>query len=368
MSSGTKIQWTDFTWNPVTGCTRASAGCDNCYAVKQSHRNGAMGQAKYAGLTVLNKAGDRHFNGIVRTHDDALTIPLKWQRRAKRFIAKHGRRMRVFVNSMSDLYHKDVPLDFIDRVKAVEALCPDIDFLELTKRPQRMAEYLASTSKMKIGDSVRCDIAWNMTSIGFDARLSGDYADQAGQLDCGNLWPLPNVWLGTSCENQQAADERIPHLLRCPAAVRFLSCEPLLGPINLTVKYANIGAIHNMNPLRGYGGWGDLDRDKYKVHWVIAGGESGPNSRPCQLDWIRSIVQQCKAAGTACFVKQLGAKPVQFGECDCGRVEHGRCHQSCPSINPQPIKLSNKKGGDPSEWPADLRVREFPAQKAEAGR
>lgn len=208
MSTNSKIQWCDDTWNPVSGCTRVSAGCDHCYAVKQTYRLEKMGQtAKYGGLTVLNPAGDRHFNGKVRCHDDALQIPLKRKKPTM-----------YFVNSMGDLFHAGVPFEFIDKVYAVMNATPHT-FQILTKQTARMAEYIATTNA-------------NWTT--------GEHGRS-----------LPNVWLGTSCENQQAADERIPHLLNCPAAARFISAEPLLGPIDMT-KWLSTGGLH----------------------WIIAGGES----------------------------------------------------------------------------------------------
>lgn len=155
-------------------------------------------------------------------------------------------------------------------------------------------------------------------------------------------WPLPNVWLGASAEDQDRLDERVPHLLRCPAAVRFLSLEPLLGPMDLH------GAFYR--PRRGPG-------DTYKRHskhcvdWVVVGGESGAKARPCDVGWIRSIVGQCRAAGASCFVKQLGSNPC----CEHGHQGRGHC---IPCGLDLPLR--NRKGGDPSEWPEDLRVRQFP--------
>lgn len=278
----TKIEWTEQTWNPVTGCSRVSAGCDNCYAVPLTYRIGAIrsgaqglaeARAKYADLTVLNKRGDRHFNGQVRCHKDVLDKPLWWK----------TPRM-IFVNSMSDLFHPGVPFEFVDRVFSVMVMCRLHTFQVLTKRPQRAREYLSRFSSPP---------------------------------------PLPNVWLGTSVEDQVAADERIPYLLKCPAAVRFLSCEPLLGPIELFPTERFVPAMFRVG----------AERDP--LHWVIVGGESGPQARACNIEWIRSIVEQCKAADVACFVKQLGRHPL-----------------GC--------KVRHPKGGDPDEWPEDLRVRQWP--------
>jgi len=265
----TSIEWADVTWNPVSGCTRVSAGCDHCYAVGMTHRLESMVQTKYDGLTVLNPEGDRHFNGQVRIHDDALGIPM---------ILKKPR--KVFVNSMSDLFHNDVPFYFIDRVFAVMKAVSWHTYQILTKRPERAAEYLASRAPRNCTDAWVC-------------------------------WPLSNVWIGTSIEDQATADKRIPELLKCHAAVRFLSCEPLLGPVDLeaihfTVQPGYFGdtfrAIHRpgtpeeIAKLPAYPG----------VDWVIVGGESGHNARPMHPDWARSLRDQCQAAGVAFFFKQFG--------------------------------------------------------------
>ena len=220
------IEWTEQTWNPITGCTRVSAGCDNCYAVEMTHRLEGMGQTeKYGGLTVMNNKGDRHFNGTVRCHEDTLSIPLKRRKPTM-----------YFVNSMSDLFHRDVPFDFIDKVFAVMALCPQHTFQVLTKRPERMAEYLAQ--------------AVNSVNLQKEMdRLTSEVEAESFE----DVWPLRNVWLGTSVENQQAWWDRYLHLTRCPAVVRFISAEPLLGPVEMEPELSADGMIH----------------------WVIVGGESG---------------------------------------------------------------------------------------------
>lgn len=296
----TSIEWSDKVWNPVSGCTRVSAGCDNCYAVKMTARLEAIGIEKYRGLTVLNKAGDRQFNGKIKTHDDALEIPLKWKKPC-----------RIFVNSMSDLFHRDVPFEFIDRVFAVMALCPQHIFQVLTKRPERMAEYQHRSKEMVsywMGKFVEKD---RMETVGraFDAQA---------ELNAGR--PLPNVWLGVSAEDQKRADERIPHLLKCPAAIRFLSCEPLLGPVELGhIKlHDSPEGDTDLWPLSGeitHDGPGIAEEFRSvktgTIDWVIAGGESGHNVRPMHPDWARSLRDQCAAAGVPFFFKQWGAwKPL----------------------------------------------------------
>lgn len=292
MAENTKIEWTDATWSPTVGCSVVSPGCTNCYAMKLAARLGRMGVAKYAGLTEPSKAGPV-WNGVVRLDDKALSLPLRWRKPR-----------RIFVNSMSDLFHEALPDEVIDKVFAVMALAPQHTFQVLTKRAQRMRDYMLNASR-----ELRVLLA---------AKL-----DPATHDD---IWPLPNLWLGVSVERQQEADERIPALLDTPAAVRFLSCEPLLGPIDLTsISYG-----------------GNMRDTSDCLDWVIVGGESGPNARPFDLAWARSIVAQCRNAGTACFVKQLGSNPTLHGYRE--------------SVMP----LNDRKGGDISEFPEDLRVREFP--------
>ena len=259
----TKIEWTEATWNPVTGCTPVSSGCGQCYAATMTKRLAAMGQEKYQGLI-----GNGHFNGVVKCHERALDIPL---RRRKPTM--------YFVNSMSDLFHKGVPESFLDHAFAVMGTTRRHTFQVLTKRPDRAAEYFATDFDDyddRIWDHLdKYEDEWPDWSVWFVRRSRGGLP-----IDM----PPANVWLGTSCEDQKTADERTPHLLKCPAAVRFLSLEPLLGPIDLR---------------------GRLDG----IHWVIVGGESGPNARPAGsgIDWFANIVDQCAAAGVPCFVKQLGS-------------------------------------------------------------
>ena len=306
----TTIEWTDTVWNPVRGCSLVSAGCANCYAMKQAHRFSGKGKP-YEGLTELGPQGPR-WTGKVRLVPDVLEAPLHWRQPR-----------RVFVNSMSDLFHEDVPDEFIDRVWGIMSLAPRHTYQILTKRPERM---LAVVSKLVARHACRD----------------------------GSDWPLPNVWLGVSVENQQTADERIPLLLQTPAAVRFVSAEPLLGAIDLC-RYCAPNFPCD---------WPGLD-------WVIVGGESGPKARPCYMAWILSIKDQCQAAGVPVFIKQLGSQPRGW----CAAIPHGDepessyerdyCDLYEASEIPEPCSgrcgcLVDRKGGDMAEWPADLRVREFP--------
>lgn len=254
MGQKSKIQWTDATWNPVTGCTKVSPGCKHCYAEKRSHRlKGRFGYPE-----------DEPFR--LTLHEDRLDQPLHWKKPRL-----------IFVNSMSDLFHPDVPYEFIDQVFAVMTLCPQHTFQVLTKRPDIMYDYLSDPHKTY-------DIHVEMNAF-VDGKPPG------------TLLPLPNVWLGTSCENQQYADERIPWLLKTPAAIRFVSAEPLLGSIDLTPEkspYLYYNAISDGSPVwRG-------------PNWIIVGGESGPGARPMHPDWVRNIRDHCQKAGVPFFFKQHG--------------------------------------------------------------
>lgn len=222
MSQYSTIEWTDATWNPVTGCSPVSSGCSNCFAAQLAATR-LKHLPAYEGLATVNSRGQGVFNGTIKLHEDRLLDPLKWRKPR-----------RIFVNSMSDLFHESVPFEFIDRVFAVMALCPQHTFQILTKRPERMAEYLnrpAMTSLLARAVANGPIQFWERGSHLYHYEFD---LTPSGFSWCGQ-WPLPNVWLGTSVENQAAADERIPHLLRCPAAVRFLSCEPLLGEVDLCV-------------------------------------------------------------------------------------------------------------------------------------
>lgn len=212
MGDKTKIEWTDASWNPVVGCSIVSPGCTNCYAMGQAARiercaAGAGQATHYAGLTQPSKAGPVWTGKLALAPDHILTAPLRWKKPR-----------RVFVNSMSDLFHEDVPDEWIDRVFAVMALAPRHTFQVLTKRAKRMRIYLDQRTDNRAEE------------IGVAMRAIAGTSDEPGLIEL----PLPSVWLGVSAEDQKRADERIPDLLATPAAVRFVSAEPLLGPIDLT--------------------------------------------------------------------------------------------------------------------------------------
>lgn len=236
MATTSHIEWTEMTWNPVTGCTKISQGCKHCYAERMAKRLEAMGN-------------DRYRNGFRLTlHEDLVDLPKKWKQSRV-----------VFVNSMSDLFHVDVPLEFIQQVFETMEACPQHTFQVLTKRSDRVR-------------------------------------DLAGQLP----WPK-NVWMGVSVEDQRVA-HRIGDLLQVPAAIRFLSLEPLIGPLEDL-------------PLVG-------------IHWAIVGGESGPGARPMRKEWVESIQRQCETSGTAFFFKQWGGTRKDL----TGRELNGRTYDAMPPI------------------------------------
>ncbi|MEK5162050.1 phage Gp37/Gp68 family protein [Paenibacillus sp. FSL R5-0527] len=277
MSDKTGIEWADATWNPVTGCTKVSEGCRNCYAKTFTERfEGTPGHYFETGFKITLRP-------------EKLDQPLRWRRPR-----------RIFVNSMSDLFHQDVPDDYIDQVFAVMALCPEHTFQILTKRPERMFKYMTHPGSPFAKDKL-ADISPYMEQWGWmSPEDAANIAPPGSTLPKWPEWPLPNVWLGVSVENQQAADERIPMLLQTPAAVRFLSCEqPLLGPVDLESVRGTFQIEHPNNEGYGVSAIDGID-------WVIVGGESGSKARPMHPDWARSLRDQCQATGVPFFFKQWG--------------------------------------------------------------
>ena len=284
MSQQSAIEWTDATWNPVRGCTKVSPGCANCYAETFAERfRGVKGHPYEQGFDLR----------LVR---EKLSEPFSWKKPR-----------RVFVNSMSDLFQDGVPDAFIDECFAVMAACRFHTFQVLTKRPERMRAFF-SQPRSYVSPTMGCKTS-----------------------------PLPNVWLGVSVENRKFRG-RISQLQRTPAAIRFVSFEPLLedlGDLQLGREWCAM--------------------DECPIDWAIVGGESGPGARRCDLAWVRSIVQQCQQAKIAVFVKQLGAAPESIHE--------HLSFRGSKTARPDGFYrfLNSRRGGDQSEWPLDLRIREFPA-------
>jgi len=316
-----KIEWTDEVWNCVRGCSHVSLGCANCYAERQASRFAGTGEP-YAGLVENGR-----WNGAIRMLPELLVKPLRWKRP----------RM-VFVNSMSDLFHERVPFDFVAAVFGIMAATPQHTYQVLTKRPKRMVEFFewispnAASVVYDHADSALEDLGLPM----FGNKPRSDLWKNAGEA-----WPLPNVWVGVTAEYQMRAEERVPLLLQVPAALRFVSCEPLVGPVHL-------------GDYLPFEGMPDRVVVPYSVppeymevrslDWVIVGGESGPAARPCDVGWIRAIVERCKQANVPCFVKQLGAHSVEAAHVD-GLVR---------------VRTKARKGNDPSEWAPSLRVQQMP--------
>jgi protein gp37 len=301
-----KIEWTEKTWNPIVGCSKVSAGCKNCYAIRMAWRivHNPKAQKKYAGTVEKTAGGQINWTGKVNipslndlhfNDPFELLAPLKWRKP-----------QMVFVNSMSDLFHDGVPFDVIDAIFAIMVLTPQHTYQVLTKRPARMLEYF-SVGKETLVKRWE-DATYNMSLCDRNEDMDGPAC--AVYNRCEREWPLSNIWLGVSVENQETANERIPLLLQVPAGVRFLSCEPLLGPVRVDHIDAD-GAGHKeycqINALTGR--HTDMARpcaDVNKIDWVIVGGESGHGARPVHPDWVRSLRDQCKRNGTAFFFKQWG--------------------------------------------------------------
>lgn len=296
MADGSHIQWTEATWNFVTGCTKISDGCLNCYIERTPPFR--MQHRRFDETGIGGKTG-------VTLHSDRLGLPMKW--RDPR---------RIFVNSLADLFHEDVPDRFIADAFAVMALTPRHTFQVLTKRHGRMRHLLSSPYFRR------------MVQRACLVRV-GDTAPWLVEP----WWPLRNVWVGVSVENQRWANIRIPVLLDTPAAVRWISAEPLLGPLDL--HWCNgVDAIQRDWVGGTAGGTGAAHPF---LDWCVLGGESGPGSREMDTDWARRVVADCREAGVPVFVKQFGAVWAH---------KHG---------------AADRKGGDWDEWPADLRVREYPS-------
>jgi protein gp37 len=284
-----KIEWTDATWNPLAGCSIVSPACTNCYAMAMAARIERMspGLEHYQGLTQTVN-GKPVWTGKVAIAPEAnLLKPLRWKKPR-----------RIFVNSMSDLFHENVPDEWIDRIFAVMALAPQHTFQVLTKRPKRMREYLSRANgrvAQAVYDSAQVNQPLEHLGLTFAPKATPSLSIEA--------WPLPNVWLGVTAEDQTRADERIPELLATPAAVRFASVEPMLGPVDL-IRTPRAGDTWDW--LTGERETALAKTTTSRLDWVICGGESGPGARPMHPDWARSLRDQCAAAGVPFFFKQWG--------------------------------------------------------------
>ena len=310
----TKISWTDFSWSPVTGCSPVGAGCDHCWANSlhsmrhKAHLNGKKMAAQY-GVPF----------STIQLHPSRLEDPFGLRESSKIATCLGG-----------DLFHEEIQNEFIAAVFAIAAACPHLTFQMLTKRPGRMVEWfkwVGSRSQMLMHES---------------AKLYMGYKNKKRPAINTSVWPLPNVWMGVSVWDQKSADEFIPILLNTPAVIRWVSYEPALGPIDLDSEAAD--GLHALGCCERNCSCGNRGID-----WIVAGGESGKNARPCDVAWIRSIVDQCKDAEVPVFVKQMGNYTTRVDPTDDVRGPVTKR-----------ILWQKRAGADPAEWPADLQVRQFP--------
>lgn len=320
MSDNSKIEWTDATWNPIVGCSIVSPGCTNCYAMRQADRIRRMQKdppsSHYFGTTKIVNGNAVWTGKVELAPDRILTAPLRRRKPTT-----------YFVNSMGDLFHESVPDEWIDRVFAVMALAPQHSFMVLTKRATRMHAKLsndafASDVRSALNNYPLCD---NAKIVSACARVSDG--------------PLPNVMLGVTAEDQRRADERIPHLIETPAAKRFVSIEPMLGPVDLTRIQVACDDDLDGGFLDALGGGIYIEQPMpprlphipdwvARLNWVICGGESGPGARPMHPEWAMSLRDQCREATVSFFMKQM---------------ENG-----------------GKLTSEISSFPADLQIRQFP--------
>jgi protein gp37 len=332
MSTTTNISWTDSTWNPLYGCSRVSEGCRNCYAEqvvatlpRKFEGKNPKAFAFFSGLTKETTSGPR-WTGVVKVHEGHLIEPLGWQKPR-----------RVFVNSLSDLFHENVSDETIERIFAVMALAHWHTFQVLTKRPARMQALLSDPSfwdRLQMGASFQ------------NANHKHERNPRLGKQHPGISWPLKNVWLGVSVEGQKAANERIPLLQQTPAAVRFLSCEPLLGPVDLQ-RFMSEPVLSHCPEVEEFGDSAcegcpgpspecpGVYVQRGGVDWVIVGGESGPGFRPMDYAWAQNIWDQCKAASVPFFYKQNANKKAGQLSYPVERYEQFGCRQFPGNLAPK---------------------------------
>lgn len=343
MSENTKIEWCDHSWSPWRGCTKVSAGCANCYAETLSKRN----------PLVLGQWGKGKPRVLAKNWPD----PVKWNRReipsCMCDVAPPERcgcypSPTVFP-SLCDWLDAEVPIEWLARFLKLIHDTPNLTWLLLTKRPENWRPRLEAVWKADHHHD------WP----GEEHEGSHTHWLRLWLHNQSQMQPPSNVWIGTSVEDQANADRRIPELLKIPAVGRFLSLEPLLGPVDIRLV-PDLMKSFNSSPH----GWHNWLRQR--IQWAIIGGESGHGARPCNVEWIRSLVAQGKAAGVATFVKQLGARCysedlTHSNDCTDDHCALAGGIDDCEGEYVVNFAgLTHSKGGDPAEWPDDLRVREFP--------
>lgn len=354
MGDNTKIEWADASWPVVNGCRRISPGCEHCYAERLiSTRLAHM--PKYKSLAVYGKNGPR-WTGESRLWRQDLILPIRWRRPR-----------RIFVADMGDLFFEEVTDAEIDEVFGVMWACrymggrrgddgfPGHTFQILTKRAERMRDYMSQDRRKK----------WAYAAV---RHGGGENPDPLFDSIVFAEGPHPRIWLGVSIEDQKRAEERMPFLQQTPAAVRWASIEPLLEHVDVStwLTRRDIADFHAFTPeaRAAYGKDGPRELLRRGLDWVVVGAESGPQARPFEIEWARSVVAQCKDAKVACFVKQLGPQPLV--RMDDASMPGPRDTSGDPKAALRPVEMNHSKGGDILEFPKDLRVREFPAPESAA--
>ncbi len=308
----TGISWTDETWNPIVGCSKISPGCQNCYAAESAKSVRLQQFPQYQAV--------KEWNGVIAFVESALPKPLRWKKPKK-----------IFVCSMSDLFHENVTDEMRDRVFAVMRLCPQHTFQVSTKRPENAIKYLTEKTRIRIANLLNSYSPLNpYTLLGHKEQYR--FATSRHLV----TFPLPNVWVGVTVENQEMANQRIPTLLEIPAAKRWLSMEPLLGKVDLENIIFPDGDIAGVLSESNCHLWYDN-----LINWVVIGGESGKNARPCNVNLIQAIADQCKQSGVAVWVKQLGKNSIG----DTGYRVHPK---------------GDLVGSKFENLPKSLQIREFP--------
>lgn len=354
MSSPTPVQWATMSWGITLGCDKKSDGCKLCYAIKTAWRLGHNPNPKvgplYEGLVKKTNGGNLNWTGVVRCVPERLEDPLHWKKP-----------QIVFVTSQSDLFHEDVPFEFVDKALAVMAMTARHKYKVLTKRSERMLEYFTR------------DVKWDEVIANAALELFGDEASRFAANSVNNCldedlnvgWPLRNLHSGVSIEDPNSANERLPLLMLTPAAVRWVSYEPALKPVNFlklpALYHPTPGHVgYEVYPFDGVFAIPDMERKVSRIDQVVIGGESGAGARTCQISTIRNTIAQGRMCGVPIFVKQMG-RTVEITEQDAAYIKETDAHprlfhkDGIWTWNPHDLH-----GGDIEEWPEDLRVREVP--------
>lgn len=349
MGADTKIQWCDFTFNPWEGCTKVSPGCLNCYAETRNARFGGGTPPNWGKGKPRRLTSDKNWNEPVRWNRAAAEAMNEYEKHK----TLHGgipqysepRRPRVFCASLADWLDDEVPITWFKNLLFLIYSTPFLDWLLLTKRPENWRKRM---DQMRLDRSGLFE-AWLLEWYMAGGQLLGGACD-------GEICEAPaNVWFGVSAESQEWLNRRISDFINVPARVRFVSFEPLIGPAFLP---------REISRTTDFLGNGDVItrvvKTSEKIHWAIMGGESGfDGTRPCNIDWIRELVAQCRSIGVTPFVKQLGSRPYSLQK-PVDVQHHSLLNMYVPPVWEHHLQLEDKKGGEITEWPEDLRIREFP--------